>query len=486
MRHLILAIVTTLASLPILGTPSAAHARQDEAQEATRPDITGSWDGSANVLGQKLRTIFKVARDDDDNLTATITIPAQMVTDAPIDGVTLRDGKLTFTWSLVNAEWELDLAEDAQTAEGVLKQNGMEFPVTLRHLAEDELDDLKPKRPQTPEPPFPYATAEVEFRSATDNTKLVGTICTPSGEGPHPGVIFITGSGPQDRDETIFDHKPFLVLADDLARHGIASLRYDDRGVGGSEGDLSQATIETFKGDVLAAMATLKAAPGIDPERIGLIGHSEGGIVAPGVAAESDDVAFIVLLAGTGVTGEEVLKVQLRALLEASGVPQSIINRQLADQHKTLELLRDPDRSDELSQHMRTAIRRQMPNVDEEALEEIAQAQTDMVTSPWFRSFVLYDPRPALRKTTCPVLAINGSKDLQVVPSQNLPEILKALEEAGNERVTIHELPGLNHMFQDCVRGTVDEYALIDETMKPRVIEMIRDWIRSTTGLTGE
>lgn len=483
MRPFIAAALTTFATLTFI-TPSVP-ARQSQ-PTAEIVDVDGTWDGEANVLGQKLRMIFNVTRDEQGNLRAHISIPAQMVRGMAIDEVTLEDDALVFAWKTVNARWELDISDDGRSAEGVLKQNGMEFPVILRRLAEGEVIDSAAKRPQTPKPPFPYQTTDVEFTSSGDNVKLAGTICMPEGEGPHPAVVFITGSGPQDRDETLFDHKPFLVLADDLARHGIASLRYDDRGVGGSGGDLGDATVEVFKGDVLGAIDLLRRTPGIDPRRIGLIGHSEGGIVAPAVAAESEDVAFIVLLAGTGVSGEEVLRVQTRALLEASGAAPTLVAQTLADQKKMLGLIGDPARREELIGHMREIVSRQMPGLEGAALEEMVNAQVEMVSSPWFVAFVKHDPRPALRRVTCPVLALNGDLDLQVLPSQNLPEIRAALEEAGNTDVTIRELPRLNHLFQECERGTIDEYGQIEQTMHPRIIQMIREWIVSRAGLTSE
>lgn len=486
MRPTLTAALLSLSAILIAPAALLRAEAPEDAAVATAADVVGTWDGHVDVFGQQLRMIFKVTRRDTGDLAATISIPAQMVSDTALDSVSLDAGKFVLEWNLVGAVWDLSVNADATAAEGLLKQNGMEFPAKLSKLPAGEEVDTTVNRPQTPKPPFPYETSEVEFRSRADDAGLVGTICIPEGDGPHPAVVFITGSGAQDRDETIFDHKPFLVLADDLARHGIASLRYDDRGVGGSEGDISRATADTFAGDVLGAIALLKEMPSIDIDHIGLIGHSEGGIIAPLVASRSPDVAFIVLMAGTGVPGGDVLKVQVRAILEASGVQPAEIARQLADQKKTLELIHDAERRDELTEHVRGALKRQMPNLEEEALDEMTQAQTAMVTSPWFVSFVDHDPRVALRRVTCPVLAINGSKDVQVVPSQNLPEIRAALEAAGNADVTIRELPGLNHMFQECTKGTIDEYAQIEQTIHPRVIEMIRDWIREKSGLAAE
>ncbi len=468
-----------------LAEPSVAWASDDPEPgalvvEAASP--AGTWQGDVQVPGMQMRIIVHIERADGA-LSGTISIPVQSVSRLPLDRVSFEGGVLRFSIAAAGANWELSLDEAGNIAEGVLKQAGMEFPTKVERLAEGQDADSGLKRPQTPVPPFPYETRDIEFASEADGVRLAGTICIPEGNGPHPAVVFITGSGPQDRDETIFDHKPFLVLADDLARHGVASLRYDDRGVGGSQGDLSLATIETFVGDVRGAMAVLAETPEIDRARIGLIGHSEGGIVAPAVAADNEDVAFIVLLAGTGVPGEEVLRVQLRAILEASGVSAPDMARQLATQSRTLELVRDPGRSEELRTLIRATVAEQMAGQSEAMIDEMAAAHFASVNSPWFRSFMTHDPRPSLRRVRCPVLALDGSKDLQVLPSQNLPPIREALEEAGNGDVTIRELPGMNHMFQEADTGVMTEYAQIETTMDPRVIEMIRAWVRERAGL---
>jgi pimeloyl-ACP methyl ester carboxylesterase len=305
----------------------------------------------------------------------------------------------------------------------------------------------------------------------------------PVGNGPFPAVILISGSGAQDRDETLFQHKPFLVLADALTRRGVAVLRVDDRGVGGSSGSTSQSTSEDFAGDVVAGIAFLKARPDIDAHKIGLIGHSEGGLIAPLVAGRSPDVAFIVLMAGTGMPGADVMYQQGRLILKTLGADEKTIERQRSLQQRLFAIIateKDHGRSIARLREEAKKIVSELPEADRKnarAVEAEVEAQIIGVDSPWFRFFLTFDPRTAFRQVHCPVLALNGEKDLQVAPKENLSEIEKALKEAGNMRVTIRELPGLNHLFQTCKTGAVAEYAIIEETIAPAALKVIGDWV---------
>ena len=301
-------------------------------------------------------------------------------------------------------------------------------------------------------------------------------------------MILISGSGAQDRDETIFEHKPFLVLADALTRRGVAVLRLDDRGVGGSTGSTSASTSDDFAGDVLAGIAFLKARSEIDRTRLGLMGHSEGGIIAPMVAARSPDVAFIVLMAGTGLPGEEILYLQGQAVMKAMGADENALKNQLEVQKRLFEIvktekdekaagakLRDVTKTwtDSLSEGQRNAL----GNVD-----AFIAGQLKMASSPWFRYFLTYDPRPTLAKVHCPVLALIGEKDRQVPARENLSQIESTLKTAGNNRVTVKELPGLNHLFQKCKTGAPSEYAGIEQTIDPSALAVIADWISERAG----
>jgi pimeloyl-ACP methyl ester carboxylesterase len=305
----------------------------------------------------------------------------------------------------------------------------------------------------------------------------------PRGPGPFPAVILISGSGAQDRDETLLQHKPFRVLADALTRRGIAVLRVDDRGIGGSTGSASGSTSEDFAGDVLAGIAYLKRRPEIDAKKIGLIGHSEGGIIAPMVAGRSGDVAFIVMLAGTGLPGEEILYMQARLIAKVMGADEKRIERQREFQKRLFDIIKSEADPKKAAARMREAAQELVSALPEDErkrggdISALLNAQLTRVESPWFRFFLGYDPRPTLAKVRCPVLALNGEKDLQVPPKENLREIEKALKQGGNEHVTVKELPGLNHLFQTCTTGSVAEYAAIEETIAPAALKVIGDWV---------
>jgi hypothetical protein len=301
---------------------------------------------------------------------------------------------------------------------------------------------------------------------------LAGTLTLPAGKGPHPAVVLITGSGPQDRDETLMGHKPFLVLADHLSRRGVAVLRYDDRGIGKSKGNFSIATTADFAQDAEGALEYLKRRAEIRAKQVGLAGHSEGGIIAPMVAARRQDVAFVVLLAGTAVPGSAVILEQGHAMAKAAGASEEKL-RDARVKHMAFEkVMAESGDAAELEKKLR-AVFGGGAGVD---------AQIRQVTSPWFRYFFTYDPAPALGKVKCPVLALNGEKDLQVLPDQNLPVMKAALEKGGNKDVTIVRLPGLNHLFQAAKTGAVSEYAQIEETMNPAALDAVSGWIGQHTG----
>ena len=298
-------------------------------------------------------------------------------------------------------------------------------------------------------------------------------------------VILVTGSGPQNRDEELLGHKPFFVLADYLTRKGIAVLRYDDRGIGESTGDFTKATSEDFADDALAAVEFLKARKDIN--KIGVAGHSEGGLIAPMVAVQSDDVDFIVLMAGTGIRGDSILMLQTELIMRASGTEEKLIKRDLNFFRKGYnELLSDKD-DEQLKQALTAIINEAYESLSEaEKLEAgnkemMVESQLGMLLSPWFRYFVKYDPYPTLTKVKCPVLAINGEKDLQVPPKENLSAIEKALKEGGNKNYKIVEMPGLNHLFQKSETGSPTEYGKIEETFSEDAMKVISDWILTVT-----
>jgi pimeloyl-ACP methyl ester carboxylesterase len=339
-------------------------------------------------------------------------------------------------------------------------------------------------RPQNPKKPYPYDEIEVSYENKLDGIKLTGALTVPRSKGPFPAVILITGSGPQDRDETILGHKPFLVLADYLTRRGIAVLRVDDRGVGGSTGSLWGSTSADFAEDVLAGVAFLKGRKEINPAQIGLIGHSEGGMIAPMVASRSKDIAFIVSLAGPGVPCDEILYTQSAAGLKLAKTPAETLTllRTLQDRlFATIRAEKDRAQAEKTFRAAAEEISSKLSKEEKKPALDVVDEQARILLTPWGRYFLDYDPRPALRKVTCPVLALNGAKDVQVDASVNLRAIEAALKEAGNKDVTIRELPGLNHMFQTCQTGAISEYFSIEETLAPVVLETVADWIAKRT-----
>jgi pimeloyl-ACP methyl ester carboxylesterase len=338
-------------------------------------------------------------------------------------------------------------------------------------------------RPQVPKKPYPYIEEEVAYKNKDAGISLAGTLTLPFGDTLFPTVLLITGSGPQDRNETIYNHRPFLILADYLTRQGIAVLRVDDRGVGESTGDFPRATSEDFASDVLAGIEYLKARKEINPKQIGLIGHSEGGIIAPMVAVKSSDVAFIVLMAGTGLTGEEILYLQGALISRVMGVSEEDIAKNRQFNEKIFSLIREEKEEKTIEEKLRQMFMADWAELNEEEKKAIGdpevylKAQLQSLLSPWLKFFLTYDPKPTLSKVKCPVLAINGEKDLQVPPKENLSAIEEALVAGGNKNFTVKELPGLNHLFQTAQMGLPAEYAKIEETISPEVLKIIGDWI---------
>ncbi|MBW2455612.1 MAG: alpha/beta fold hydrolase [Deltaproteobacteria bacterium] len=339
-----------------------------------------------------------------------------------------------------------------------------------------------PKRPQTPKPPFPYDQREVQYDNPTDGSRIVGTLTIPKGEGPHPAALLITGSGGQDRDETIFHHKPFFVIADHLTRKGIAVLRVDDRGVGKSTGKAAEATVETHATDVAVGVEFLRKQKEIDPKRIGLIGHSEGGIIAPLVASEDPAIAFIVSLAGTGVTGEQLVPIQVGLIARRQQkFPEEVVGKMVAAQQKIMKLVASG--ADELA--VRPVVKEGIelsvkhapgqPKMSAKQLEAAVADGAAKVCSPWFRSFTRLNPAVPWGKVKCPVLILMGDKDTQVPPDANLPPLQQAL--AGNRSARFEKREGLNHLFQHAETGFSDEYATIEETFDPATLELMASWL---------
>jgi pimeloyl-ACP methyl ester carboxylesterase len=447
--------------------------------------VEGLWQGTLSVQGTELRVVFHVNKAADGKLSATMDSPDQGATGIAVDECAFGNGKLTLAVKSIAGGFEGTLKNDS-TIEGKWSQAGMSLPLVLKRVERIE----QANRPQEPKKPYPYKEEEVEFENRAGGFKLAGTLTQLDSGAPFPAVVLITGSGPENRDEEVFGHKPFLVLSDYLTRQGIAVLRCDDRGVGKSGGDSKTATTADFATDALAAFEFLKSRKEIDPKRIGLIGHSEGGVIAPMVANLAPDVAFVVLMAGTGVPGDSVLMLQSQLVARAEGAADSTLKKSAVSQRALLDLAKSDLDSAALAAKLKPLLKQAMSNLspaDSQGLSasdtsnQAAEQQVRQVLTPWFRYFLNYDPRPALTKLRQPVLAINGEKDVQVAPKENLAAIDAALKAGGNKDYLVKELPGLNHLFQTAKTGGVSEYAKIEETISPTALKEMGDWILAHT-----
>ena len=445
------------------------------AQDMNKNVLLGSWLGKLSVQGIQLRLVYNLKLNEKDSLIATLDSPDQGAKNIPLGSVILIDKKLTIKAPLLSGEYNGTITGDS-AIDGVWTQKGTNYTLNLKKLKKPFFVN----RPQEPKPPFPYTSEDVTFTNDKFNIKLAGTLTIPGGPGPFKAVIMITGSGAQNRNEELMGHKPFLVIADYLSRNGIAVLRYDDRGVGGSQGKYSEATSANLATDAEAAFDFLKNNPKIDPAKIGFAGHSEGGLIAPIVAASNPAVGFIVSLAGPGVSGEEIILRQTADISRISGVKESDIKESIETNKKVYGILKKEKDNKKAETKIVDLFRKtqEKKNLSKEDTEKtVSQLKmtfgADQYT--WFRYFIMTDPATFWKKVKCPVLALNGDKDLQVAADENLPAIGKALK--GNKSAKTVMLPGLNHLFQHCKTGLPAEYNIIEETFSSDALKIISDWI---------
>ena len=465
MKNLTLVILTSLFSLTIYGQ-----------------DITGQWNGALKIQGTQMRLVFNISQTEN-SLSSTMDSPDQGAKGIPTTTTSFENSILKITIANAKIEYEGTLGQD-NIIVGTFKQGGQSFPM---NLSKEKIDKEKLVRPQEPIKPFPYYSEDITFENKKVGINLAGTLTLPNKEGVFPVVILISGSGPQNRDEELLGHKPFLVLSDFLTKNGIAVLRYDDRGIAMSKGDFKTATSADFATDVESAIAYLKTRKEINKNKIGLIGHSEGGLIAPMVASKSKDVAFIVLLAGTGIQGDSLLLLQKKLIEEASGINKEDIQKGQSSNRKVFDIVNKSTSLEQLNSDLTIyfkQILKDNPNTQKPAEmsdDDFVKLQVKQIASPWMQYFIKYNPAPALEKVKCPVLAVNGEKDLQVPPKENLEAIKKALTKGGNKSVTTKELPNLNHLFQECKTGSPDEYATIEQTFSPIALTEILKWLQTQT-----
>lgn len=444
-------------------------------------NITGQWNGILEVQGTQLRLVFNVSKSDK-GYSSTMDSPDQGATDIPVTNTTFENPNIKFEVASAGIQYIGELKDNEIV--GSFKQGGLEIPM---NLSRKTIEKTAAIRPQEPSKPYPYYSEEVTFQNIKAGISLAGTLTLPEKEGSFPVVVLITGSGPQNRDEEILGHKPFLIISDYLTRNGIGVLRYDDRGVGQSTGDFSAATSADFASDVESAIAYLKTRKGINKNKIGLIGHSEGGIIAPMVASKSNDVDFIVLLAGTGIKGDTLLLLQETLIARSRGISEADIEKAIAANARLFEMVVKSTDNEKLKIDLTNEMNEIFKNDSTAEIPEgmtqdqFISMQVHQVTTPWMQYFMKFDPATTLEKVKCPVLAVNGEKDLQVPPKENLTAIKNALEKGGNKNVTIIEFPNLNHLFQESETGSPTEYATIEQTFSPIALESIARWIKSQT-----
>jgi pimeloyl-ACP methyl ester carboxylesterase len=455
------------AALPItFRRKDAAHKPND----AVFP-VEGLWQTALETHGMRLRFQLHVSHDTDGQLVASLDSLDQNVSGLPAVNISLKESAFHLEIPAVAGAYDGTLNAAKNSLTGKWSQTGADADLTFTRSDQP----LELRRPQTPIKPYPYREEEVTFSNASAKVTLAGTLTLPKGAGPFAAAVLVAGSGPQDRDDTISNHKPFLILSDYLTRKGIAVLRYDKRGMPKSTGSLDSATTLDLASDAAAALAFLKSRKDIDPSRIGIIGHSEGAIIAPYLASRSKEIPWLVLLAAPATKGEETLLKQSELIARAGNLTEPQITASLEFDEEAYNLVREEKDSAKLNEKLLNLVK--STGMDS-ALPPVAlEQQLRTLTSPWFRFFLDYDPLPNLQKTTCPVLALYGQNDLQVPAKLNMPLVQKAFADADNKDADIRQLAQLNHLFQHSYSGSPAEYAAIEETFAPEALQAISDWL---------
>jgi hypothetical protein len=435
----------------------------------------GTWQGAIEANGMRYRLQLHISHDAQGHLVAAMDSIDQGINGFHASQATESDSQIHLELPTVHGTYDGTVNSVRNSITGTWRQNGE--PTQLTFHRSDQILELR--RPQNPKKPYPYEEEELTFENAKAGTTLSATLTVPRGTGPFPAAILLVGSGPLDRDETDGGHKPFFVLADYLTRKGIAVLRYDKRGIGKSTGSYDEATTADFASDAEAALAFLRTQKGIDARKVGIIGHSEGGIIASMIASRSSNVNWIAVLAGPATKGEETLLIQSDLITRAAGMTSDQVAKSLDFDRESYNLVRNEKNRAELEKDLGDLVK--VSSIGPAMPPAFMQRQIHWTSSPWFRYFLDYDPVPALQKTKVPVLALSGEKDLQVPPKENLPLIRKALEDGGNKDFNVVEMPGLNHEFQHCYMGLPAESRAIEETFAPDAMNKISDWILQHT-----
>jgi pimeloyl-ACP methyl ester carboxylesterase len=455
-------------------------------------NITGTWQGNLNVQGNSIPIVFHIIKDSSNNLAASFDSPSQHAFNLLCNAVIVKEDSVILMMESINGKYTGKLSADKKQMTGTWHQGGGSLALDVNKTSETVVIKTQ-NRPQTPKPPYPYHSEDVEYFNADKSLQYGATITYPSTTENNktkkfPSIILITGSGQQDRDETIFGHKSFAVIADYLTKKGYLVLRVDDRGIGKSTGNFAKSTTADFVKDVEVSLDFLEQQPQVDKNKIGLLGHSEGGMIAPVVADARKEINFIVLLAGPGIPITQLMKEQVEAVAASSGKSPELtkITGQLYSIF-TEEINKNEDSTTThnniknklivFAQNSDTATRSAMGFNDLTTIDKNITDGIERFTTPWLKYFLAFNPQPYLEKLHCKVLALNGSKDVQVIPESNLAGIKASLKKSKSPKYDVIEIPGLNHLFQTCIKCSPDEYGDLEESFSPKALDIIGNWL---------
>lgn len=447
--------------------------------QTCHPFTEGYWYGLLNFQGSELIVTFDIRKNTNDSLMGVMYSPLQSSEAIPITSIVCEGDSVFISVKSLGMKYSALINEKDSLLSGTFRQAIFKMPFDMKKT--QELFTLK--RPQEPQAPFNYAVENVSIENKAADVKLSGTLTLPHGDGPFPALVLVSGSGPQDRDEEIFGHKPFKVLADYLTTQGMAVLRYDDRGTGKSTGQFGSATSMDFAGDAAACLTFLRTETRIDTTKIGVIGHSEGGMIAGILGAQEHNLAFIVMLAGPALTGEDILLTQTRKMLNDGTNTDDFIRHIMKDTKKSFAILKKNPKPSEATAKLRKYFEKRSKSIPADlhmtygyhkaAIEMKIQA----MNSPWFRYFLSFNPDDYLKNVKCPMLALYGSKDVQVLPDENIQALVKIIKKHKKQNFTYYTFEGKNHLFQNAKTGYISEYALLEETFSPDVLRYLAGWI---------
>jgi alpha/beta superfamily hydrolase len=430
-------------------------------------DVVGNWTGELNFQGNSLDLNFQVYKNEN-GYKSSLSVPAQSLSDFKSTSTSFVDSLLSIELKPLGIRYQGKWST-TDTIVGNFVQNGLSLKLNLIR------GNTKLNRPQEPMPPYDYYEEEIKFRNETDSIHLSGTLTLPDKKGNFPAVILISGSGPQDRNSYIMGHKPFLLLAHELTQSGVAVLRFDERGVGQSEGEFQEASLDDLIADVKSAFDYLKKRPEVDSKKIGLLGHSLGGILAPRLATK-EEISFLVLLAAPGIDGNKMMLKQRADFLKLRGLNDTQVEKSNEMLSTTYDFILSTEAEgqqmkDELSVFF-------ADNYADVMMEKELMAMAEQLSSRELLGILRNKPSTYLSLVNCPVLAIGGSKDFQVSSKENLEAIELELKKGGNQHVEIKEFEGLNHLLQESETGDISEYGVIEQTMSPEVLEHVKEWIK--------